>query len=290
MTLFLQQISTGLLVGGIYALVAVGFVVIYKATETLNFAQGEFLLLGAYMGWGFTTALGLPFWAALLLGLAVGLFIGFGLERYPLRQLMGQSMLSLVMLTIGLSVIVRAIVMIIWHARHEAYPQVIPVEPLLLGNLTLSQGHLYGFTISIVFVIILTLFFRYAKMGLTMRAVFDDNIAAKSAGLPLNRVVGLSWGIGIIVGIVGGMFLGVISGAHVALSEIGMKAIAVALFGGLDSILGAVCAGLLVGLIEALATAYIGHGIGDIAAFIVLVLALVIRPYGLFGLKRIERI
>ena len=290
MTFFLGQVSTGVLVGSIYALVAVGFVVIYKTTSIFNFAQGDLVALGAYVGWVFISELGLPLWAALFLGLAVGLILGALIERFTLRPMVGQPMLSLVMLTLALGILIRAITLLIWKARVKAYPPTFPMTPLTVGEIVFPYPLLFAFAISIVLVVLLSLFFRYTKIGLGMRAVAADHQLARSVGIPIRWIVALSWGIGVMAALITGNLLGGITSASMVMSEVGFKAIAVALVGGLESVMGAVLAGLLMGVLEALAVGYIGHGIGTVFSFAILILMLMIRPYGLFGLKRVERI
>ena len=290
MTFFLAQVSTGVLVGSIYALVAVGFVVIFKTTSIFNFAQGDLVALGAYVGWVFLSELGLPLWAALLLGLAMGALLGIIIERYTLRPMVGQPMYSLVMLTLAIGILIRATTLLIWKARVEAYPAIFPEMPLTVGEIVFPYPLLFAFAISIVLVIILSLFFRYTKMGLGMRAVAADHQLARSVGIPIRWIVALSWGIGVMAALTTGYLLGGITSASMVMSEVGFKAIAVALVGGLESILGAVLAGLIMGVLEALAVGYIGHGIGTVFSFAILILMLMVKPYGLFGLKRVERI
>jgi len=290
MVLFTQSFATGLMIGGIYAILALGFVVIYKSCKIFNFAQGELLLVGAYVSWACVVQLHLPIWAGILIMLLFAVALGFGIERFPLRPMIGQPPLAIIMVTLGLAILLRSLIIAVWGGVRHPYPEIFPLQPVTIGAITLSQQHIWSFMSCIAFLIMFAIFFRFTNIGLLLRAVAEDHILAKSTGVNVRRFIGLSWAISATVASAGGIFLGSINGVSPALADFGLKAIAAALVGGLESALGAVLGGLLIGVVEILSTTYIGQGVGEVAAFFVLVLALFIRPYGLFGLVKIERV
>ena len=287
---FLQSFATGLMTGSIYSLLAVAFVIIYKACKIFNFAQGELMLLGAFFSWSLLAQLHLAFWLTILLTLVFAFFLGFAIEWFPLRSMVGQPILSIIMVTLGLSILFRSVVLTIWGATLHPYPEIFSPEPLRFGELTFSQQHFWSFVSCLVFLSFFGLFFRFSNLGLLMRAVAEDQILAKSTGTKVNKYIGLSWAIACIISALAGIFLSAINGVNIELADYGLKAVAAALVGGLESIGGAICGGLIIGVAVVLSTTYIGHGISEVAAYIILVMVLIIKPHGLFGLTRIERI
>ena len=295
MTVFLQYTLSGLMTGTIYGLVAMGFVLIYKASKILNFAQGTILMFLAYVSWSFFTQLHLHPVIAFFATLAVAVAIALLVERIVLRPLIGQPLLAIIMVTIALAVLFEGVEFLIWESEHKVYePMWLPEDPVHLGGLIISQAEIYCFAIAIILVISLSLFFKYTKRGLMMRAVAEDHQAAQSKGIRVHHVFAWSWAISAVVSAIGGMLLGSIVGISFAMSWIGLKVFPVVLLGGLESLHGAVIAGLIVGVLENIAGGYldplVGGGIKDIFPYIILIVVLLIKPYGLFGLVRIERI
>jgi len=287
---FVQYLSTGLMTGSMYALLGVAFVIIYKACKIFNFAQGELLLLGGFVSWTLLAQGYLPFWLTVFLTLCLAFALGFVIEWFPLRSMVGQPILSIIMVTLGLSILLRSVFLTLWGATLRPYPEIFSPKPLELGPFIFSQQHLWSFISCIGFLSIFALFFRFTSVGLIMRAVAEDQILAKSTGARINRYIGLSWAIACVISSIAGIFLSAINGVNIGLAEYGLKAVAAALVGGLESIGGAVCGGLIIGLAEVLSTAYLGHGISEVAAFVILVMVLIIKPHGLFGLSKIERV
>jgi branched-chain amino acid transport system permease protein len=287
---FLQLVGTGLMMGSTYALLAVAFVIIYKACKIFNFAQGEIMLLGGYFSWSLLGWFHLGFWPTALLSTLFAFCLGFVIERFPLRPLIGHPILSIIMVTLGLSILLRSVILITWGAVLLPYPEIFGAEPIRIGALIFSQQHVWSFVSCIGLLLFFGLFFKFTKLGLLMRAVAEDQILAKSAGTRVHKIIGLSWAIACIISAIAGIFLSAINGVSIGLADYGVKAISAALVGGLESIGGAITGGLLIGVIEVLSIVYIGHGVGEVAAYIVLVLVLIVRPYGLFGLTRIERV
>ena len=293
MSFLIEIIIAGVVIGAIYAAVALGFVLIYKATGVLNIAQGELLLFGALVAYAFSVEVGLPFYLAALLTLAMCFILGFIIERAFLRPMIGQPILSVIMMTIGLAALFRGIVMAIWGTAPRAYPNYLSTEPVHLLGTALSPIYLWSLLIVVVLLILFVLFFRFTRMGIAMRATADDQQVAQSMGISIKRVFGTAWAISTATAALGGIILGTMLSISTPLSGIGLKSISAAIVGGLESIPGVFVGGLLVGVLENLAGGYLSSyliGIKGIAPYIILLLIMLIRPHGLFGLKRIERI
>jgi len=294
MELFLQLLLNGLVVGSIYSLVALGFVIIFKSSGILNFAQGEFLLLGAYVFLAISSARA-PIGAALLLTFAFSAILGIVLERLVLRPLIGEPIISVIMVTLGLSSVLRAIVQGIWGTDTRPLPSVFSLDPIQLGPLPIARGYLYSAGCVAVLLVVLTAFFKYARPGIAMRATADSQQVALSMGISVRRIFALSWSIAAVVSAVGGILLATMrGGVDGSLAILGFKVLPAVIVGGLDSIGGAILGGLLIGVLENLSGGYLdpvfGGGVKEVAPFVALVLILMVRPYGLFGKIRIERV
>jgi branched-chain amino acid transport system permease protein len=294
METFLQLTLNGLVVGGIYALVALGFVIIYKSSGILNFAQGEFLMLGAYACLAIMTEARVPFAGAFVLTLLFSVALGLLLERVVLRPMLGEPIISVIMVTLGLSSVLKAVVQGIWGTDTRPFPAVFPVEPVMLGPLPVSQGNLWSLGCVAVLLVVLTLFFRRTRLGLAMRATAFSQQVALSMGISVRRIFALAWSIAAVVSAAGGILLGAVrGGVDGSLAFYGLKVIPVVILGGLDSIAGAIVGGLVIGVLENLSGGYLdpmlGGGVKDVAPFVVLVLILMVRPQGLFGTVHARR-
>jgi branched-chain amino acid transport system permease protein len=294
MDILIQVIITGFATGGLYGLIALGFVLIYKATSVLNLAMGEFMTLGAFICFTVLTEIKAPFSLALLLTLAAAIVLGIVVERLILRPLIGEPIISVIMITIGLGVILRGLIYMVWTPTFRNFPQIFPPEPLNLSFAVVPSGLLWGFVFAIIGTITFLLIFKYSRTGVAMRAVASDQQAALSMGISVRWVFALAWCFGAMAAVLGGIVIGNISGISVYMGDIGLKVLAVIILGGLDSIGGAVLAGFIIGILENLTGLYIdplvGGGAKDVAPFFILVLILMIRPYGLFGKQLIERV
>jgi branched-chain amino acid transport system permease protein len=295
MTFFLQLVVTGFALGMVYALVAIGFVIILKCSNAFNIAQGHFVLIGGYLGYTFLVPLGLPIWASLLLSIGVAIVLGLLIERLTLRPLVGQSELAIVMMTIALATVLEGLATLIWGGEYKTYHGVLPTVTLKLGEISIPPESLIGLIVSIAAVAILMVLFRYTKIGLAMRATAEDLQVVQSVGIRATTVYAVSWVIASVVGVIGGILLGGVSGVMIPLAEIGLKAFAVVLLGGVNSIGGAIVAGIILGVAENVAAGYLdpllpGGGLAQIFPFVVMIIVLIFRPYGLFGLVRIKRI
>ncbi len=292
--MFLQLLVTGLVVGSIYALVALGFVLIYKASDCINFAQGEFLLVGAYVALWVVTTQNVPFLPAVMLTLCLALALGALVERTVLRPFIGEPIISVIMATIGLASLMRGLTQLIWGTDTMIYPPVFPQEPIYLGEVVISQVYLWSFGLALLLLAIFSLFFKFTTTGIVMRAVADDQQAALSMGISVKKVFAITWAIAALVAAVGGILLGNINGVNSSLAHLGLKVLPVAILGGLDSIPGAILGGFIIGVLENLAGGYLdpifGGGVKEVVPFVILVIILLVRPYGLFGKEVIERV
>ncbi|GAB1534742.1 branched-chain amino acid ABC transporter permease [Geovibrio sp. ADMFC3] len=294
MEFFVQLIITGTVIGSIYALLALGFTLIYKATDVVNFAQGELLMVGAYICLHLTVSYNVPFWASFLITLVFSFTMGFFIEKVFLRRMIGEPIISIIMLTIGLSSVMKAVVQIFWGTDTRTYPQVFSSEPFMIAGLSISRVYIYSIAAVAVFLVLFSLFFKKSKVGVAMRAVASDQQAALSMGIDVKKIFALSWGIAAVVSAVGGIFLGNINGINTTLSHFGLKVFPVVILGGLDSIVGAIVGGLIIGILENLAGGYIdpliGGGAKEIFPYVVMIAVLMIKPYGLFGTKAVEKV
>ena len=289
---FMQFFLSGLSMGSIYALVALGFVLIYKSTSILNLAQGEFLMVGAYLCLSMTLDFGLSFIASFMITMVFSVLLGLAVERLVLRPLIGEPIISVIMVTIGLTYILRGVVIMLWGNDIRQF-NIFPAEPIDFFGVKLTYLYVWSLGISVVLLSFFAVFFKYARTGIFMRAVADHQTASQSMGISVKRVFALSWCIAAVVSSIGGILVGNIGGVDVSLSYIGLKVLPAVIFGGLDSILGAIIGGLVVGVLEFLSAGYLDPyipAINEVFPFIVLVLVLMIRPYGLFGIEEIERV
>jgi branched-chain amino acid transport system permease protein len=292
---FLQLFVNGLMVGSIYALVALGFVIIYKSSGVFNFAQGEFLLIGAYLSMAIVARSHVPFWGAVLITLAFALVLGLAVERLILRPMVGEPVISVIMVTLGLSSVLKAVVQGIWGTDTQPFPEIFPLSPVMFGPVPVSQGYLWSATCVAALLLVFSLFFKYSRAGIAMRATAFSQQVALSMGISVRHIFALAWAIAAVVSAIGGILLGgVRGGVDASLALLGLKVVPVVILGGLDSLLGAIVAGLLIGVLENLAGGYLdplfGGGVKEVAPFVVLVLILMIKPYGLFGKVHIERV
>ncbi|WLR52654.1 branched-chain amino acid ABC transporter permease [Bacillus tianshenii] len=294
MTFFMQMLVSGIVVGSIYALVALGFVLIYKASDALNLANGEFVLIGSYICLTLVTVLKLPFLVALLLTLVFNAILGLIVERIVLRPLLNAPTISVIMATIGLGNLLAGLIHMIWGHQTKMYPQIFPNTPVTIGEVIITPVYLWSFVIVLALLIAFTVFFKFSKMGIAMRAVADDLQAAASMGISVKKVFAATWAIASVVAAVGGVLLGNINGVNATMSLIGLTVLPVVILGGLDSIPGAIVGGFLIGILQSMAGGYldplVGGGLKDVFPFIIVILILMIKPYGLFGKGGIERV
>jgi branched-chain amino acid transport system permease protein len=294
MDILLQVIVTGIATGGVYGLIALGFVLIYKATSVLNLAMGEFMTLGAFICFTLLVEVNAPFYLAFLLTLLCALILGVVVERLVLKPLIGEPIISVIMVTIGLGIILKGIMYMIWTPTFRSFPRIFPPEPLMLGFAVVPSGLWWGFILAIVATIIFILIFKFSRFGVAMRATANDQQAALSMGISVRGIFAMSWCFGAAASMIGGIVIGNISGISVYMGDVGLQVLAVIILGGLDSIAGAIIGGLIIGILQNITGLYIdplvGGGAKNVAPYFILVLILMIRPYGLFGKRLIERV
>ena len=291
---FFLLMSNGLLIGLMYSLIALGFVLVYKATDAINFAQGEFVMIAGFVAAGVLMVWGAPLWLAVVLALASLIAFGFVLERVMLRRLIGRPVIAVVMATIGLASILRGLGPFTIFSGTKPLPLPIRDEPFMLGPLFIPPIQILGAGVSLAFLAGFGWFFLRSRKGIAMRAVADSQQVAMAMGIDVERYFGVAWAMTGIVSALGGILWGNLLGVDVNLALVGFKVFPVVILGGLDSIPGAIIGGLIVGVVENIAAGYVdpfvGGGTKDFAPYVLMILALMIRPYGIFGKRIIERV
>jgi branched-chain amino acid transport system permease protein len=292
MEFFLNLLVNGISLGFLYALSALGFVMIFKSSSVLNFAHGELLAIGAFLFLVLSSWAKLPIMVAFFITLAGSFALGFVIERFFLRPLIGEALIHVIMLTVGLATMFKGLMLFVFGGDIHDYPRFLPEGlSLRLGPVEIPAVYVAAFVIGIIFLILFGLFFKYSSQGIYMRSVADNQPAALSLGVHVRRVFALSWAIAALVCAMSGIVLGIINGINVhELSGIGLKVFPVVILGGLDSIGGAILGGVIIGLLETFTGGYISTSLREIIPYIVLVIILMVKPYGLFGLAEIERV
>ena len=281
----LQVLISGISQGCIYGLIALGFVLIYKATETINFAQGELMMLGAFLGLTTTSVMGLPYWAGVPVALAGMALAGLLIERVALRPILGQPAFSVVMVTIGLGYLARGAVTMIpfWGTETHTLPAPFRQQVLYLGALAIDMEQVVIVAATVALCALLYLFFRFTRVGVAMQAASQNQLAAYYMGIPVRRLNGLIWAISAAVAALAGILLAPITFVHVNMGFIGLKAFPAAVVGGFGSLPGAIVGGLIIGVVESFAGVYLPEGFKDVAAYVMVLAMLVLKPNGIFG-------
>jgi len=283
----LQLIISGIAQGCIYGLIALGFVLIYKATETVSFAQGELMMLGAFGGLALMTLLGFPFWLAVLSSIIGMALFGVLLERLVIRPVLGQPAFSIVMLTIGVGYVARGLITMIPTIGTETHTLPVPYKDQIwnVGALVLNVEHMVVIGSTAVLCLALFALFKYSKLGIAMQASSQNQLAAYYMGIPVKRLNGLVWGLAAAVAAIAGLLLAPITFVHANMGFIGLKAFPAAVVGGFSSLPGAIVGGLIIGIVESLSGFYLPDGFKDVAAYVVVLIMLMVKPSGLFGEK-----
>jgi branched-chain amino acid transport system permease protein len=294
LSFFFLLMSNGLLIGLMYSLIALGFVLVYKATDAINFAQGEFVMIAGFVAAGALMVWGAPLWLAVTLAIGSLVLFGFVLERVMLRKLIGRPVIAVVMATIGLASILRGVGPFTIFSGTKPLPLPIRDEPFMLGPLFIPPIQLLGAGVSLAFLAGFGWFFLKSRKGIAMRAVADNQQVAMAMGIDVERYFGVAWAMTGIVSALGGILWGNLLGVDINLALVGFKVFPVVILGGLDSIPGAIVGGLIVGVVENIAAGYIdpfvGGGTKDFAPYVLMIVALMVRPYGMFGKRIIERV
>lgn len=288
--LFAEFSIVGLLAGGVLALIALGFVLVYKGTRVVNFAMGEFMMVGAYLFWTTHVFLKLPWWLALALTLAGIAVLGAVVERFVLRPLAGQPVISIVMATIGLGAVLHGLAEAIWGGANLALPELLPRKPLMLGEILVPGQALWSFALAVALIAGFTAYFQRSKGGVAMRAAASDPVTAYAMGIDVRSTQRLTWIFAGVTGAVAGIIVASMTSLSPTLGNVALGVLAVIILGGLDSIAGAIIAGLIVGWLESLTVAFVGGQARDLVPYLVVLVILMVRPYGLFGTRDIERL
>jgi len=293
--LLLQLVVNGLILGTLYGVVAMCFTLIYKASQVVNFAQGEFLLIGAWVCWWLLADLGLPLWIGFPVTLAFMMIFGIALQVVVLRPMIGEPIISVIMVTVGLSIFFQAMMKWIFGVIVQPFPPIFAAQTVSVLGLNVQPAYLMSLVVSLVIMGGFAVFFKYSRLGLAMRATAFNQQVAQSLGISVQKMFALSWAISAMVSSLAGVVFGIVNGVSSALSLFGIKVFPAVILGGLDSIVGAIVGGLIIGVLENVAQyvdsqwLHIGN-LYNIAPFYVLVIILMIRPYGLFGTEKIERL
>ena len=290
MSEFIEYSLLGLLSGGVMALIALSFVLIYKGTGVVNFAVGEVMMLGAYFYYAGTVTFEWPPWVAFTLALLVIGLLAIVFERLVLRPLSGQPAVAVLMATIGLASIVHGGVEAVWGGDTYSPPTLLPRTPMKLGDVLIPGAVLGNFAVAALLIGAFLAFFRYSKRGIALRATASDPVTAATLGIDINASLRLTWLLSGLVGTVAGVLISSSAGLSPLLAAAALSVFAAIILGGLDSILGAIVASLAIGWIEALGAGYLGGKSRDVVPYVVVLAILIVRPYGMFGTRTIERL
>jgi branched-chain amino acid transport system permease protein len=297
MSYFFQLVVSGIVVGSIYALAALGFVLIYKSSKVLNIAHGQIIAAGAFIAYALTGWVGIPIYLSFFLSLVITFFLAMSVERIFLRRLIGEPIISVIMVTIGLMSILDGLIYLTpFGSANFSFPQFLPADMIAFGGVSISWTQLVGVLITVVMIGGFSLFFKKTTVGISMRAVSDDQFASMSVGISVPRVFGLAWATAGLSAAAAGCIIGNITGLNFeTLQAFGIAVFPVVILGGLDSILGAVVAGIIMGLIQQFASGYLDgnfglNGTAEVLPYIILLVILLFKPHGLFGIHEIERV
>lgn len=296
LTTLLQLILSGVLVGSVYSLIAMGFVITYRSAQVFNIAYGQFAMVGAFMAWTFSGSPGAPRFPlpiALFLTLIAAIIFGLVVERLLFRRMIGRPLFASFMLTLGLLAILHSLVMIAWGPETLVLATAIPKGPVSLGDIVLAKEYIWSFGLAVVAAAAFVFFFRRTKLGLAMRAAYDNQVAARCLGVSPQLSAQIAWVMCAVIATIGGILIASVSGVSILLSQMVMVVLAVVLIGGLDSLVGCIVGGLVLAIGANLASYYLSPhlpGIETIFSMILILVVLLIRPSGLFGTKPIERV
>ena len=295
-TILLQLVLSGILVGSVYGLIAMGFVITYRNAQVFNIAYGQFAVVGAFIAWTFLgspSAPRLPLPLALLLTIIVAILFGLVVERFLFRHMIGKPIFATFMISLGLLAVLNSLVTIIWGPQTLALSTTIPKGPVNLGEIVLGREYIWSFCLAIVLVVALVLFFRRTRLGLAMRAAYEDQVTARCLGVSAKMNARLAWALSAVIATTGGILIASVSGVSMMLSELVMVVLAVVLIGGLDSFVGCIVGGFILAVGNNLTAYYLGTyvpGIESIFGMSLILIVLLFRPSGLFGAKPIERV
>jgi len=294
MDTFVSTILNGLLLGGVYSLLALGLVVLFKATGIVNLAHGGILALGAYIAAALIEISWMPDWLGIALTLLIGAILGYALYRFVMQPLIGQPIMVTVIVTLVIAIFIEGIILWVWQAEDKAL-SLFPIKGATFGSIHIGQSMLYSFGIAMLLFAIFIFLFRYTRIGLAMRCVSEDHLISQSLGISVKYIFALSWMIACTIAVVSGILYGATYSVNPSIGEFGIiKALPILLLGGMESIMGALIGGVFIGIVEMLTAQYVepelGHHCRDVVAMVMMFAILIVRPNGIFGIRRIERI
>lgn len=290
MSYFLNLLMSGLVIGSLYGLIAMGFAMVYRATGMVNFAVGEVMMMTAYISYNLAQVPGLGFTGVFLAMLPISMLLGWVIERVFIRPMLGEPMFSRVMVTIGLAVVIRSAVILIWGVEPQPYPRLLGDEVISLGGLALYPGQIFSLCILALLCLVMWAFFRHSRVGIAMRATSNNETTALLMGINVNRISGIAWALSSFFSAMAGLAFCLMFALEPEVSQMGLRGFPATILGGLDSVVGGAFGGLVIGVAENMAGGYLGRGLKEIAGFVLIVVVLMVKPYGLFGQREIERV
>lgn len=290
MSYFVNLLMSGLVIGSFYGLIAMGFAMVYRATGMVNFAVGEVMMLTAYISYNLAQIPGIGFVGLLCTTIPAAVVIGLLIERVFIRPMLGEPMFSRVMVTIGLAVVIRSLVILIWGVEPKAYPRPLGDEVLRLGELALYPGQIFSVVAMVVLCVLMWVFFNRSRVGIAMRATSNNETTALLMGINVQRINAMAWALSATFAAVAGLAFCMMFSLEPEISQMGLRGFPATILGGLDSVIGGAFGGLIIGVAENMAGGYLGRGLKEIAGFVLIIVVLMVKPYGLFGQREIERV
>jgi branched-chain amino acid transport system permease protein len=290
MNYFLNLLMSGLVIGSLYGLIAMGFAMVYRATGMVNFAVGEVMMLTAYISFNLAQIPGMGFLGLLATTLPTAMVLGLLIERVFIRPMLGEPMFSRVMVTIGVAVVIRSTVILIWGVEPKPYPRPLGDDVIRLGELALYPGQIFSLVMMALLCLLMWVFFRHSRVGIAMRATSNNETTALLMGINVKRISGIAWALSSLFAAVAGLSFCLMFALEPEISQMGLRGFPATILGGLDSVVGGAFGGLVIGVVENMAGGYLGRGLKEIAGFVLIIVVLMVKPYGLFGQREIERV
>jgi branched-chain amino acid transport system permease protein len=290
MTYLLNLVISGVVIGSLYGLIAMGFAMVYRATGMVNFAVGEMMMVTAYISYNLAQIPDLGFFGVLVLSFGVSMLLGWLIERIFIRPMLGEPMFSRVMVTIGLAVVIRSTVILIWGVEPKPYPRLLGDQVLRMGEFALYPGQIFTLVLLAVLCLIMWVFFQRSRVGIAMRATSNNETTALLMGINVKRISAMAWALSALFAAASGLAFCMMFALEPEISQMGLRGFPATILGGLDSVVGGALGGLIIGVAENLAGGYLGRGLKEIAGFVLIVVVLMVKPFGLFGQREIERV
>jgi branched-chain amino acid transport system permease protein len=290
MNYFFNLLMSGLVIGSLYGLISMGFAIVYRATGMVNFAVGETMMLIAYISYNLAQFPGLGFAGLLLTTIPISIILGLLIERVFIRPMLGEPMFARVMVSIGLAVVIRSAVILIWGVEPKAYPRPLGDEVIKFGELALYPGQIFSVVVMALLCLMMWAFFRHSRVGIAMRATSNNETTALLMGINVKRISAISWALSSVFAAFAGLSFCLMFSLEPEISQMGLRGFPASILGGLDSVIGGAFGGLVIGVAENMAGGYLGRGLKEIAGFVLIIVVLMVKPYGLFGQREIERV